>query len=99
MDEAAFIRKGIFYLKRIFLDRKKKHSGQALVEYLMILMLALLFTRLIYFNKEFGFKGVLDKTMLRLGSFLEQNLKTGTQVGKDGENSLDPYAGTDTWKN
>lgn len=91
MDDATCVRK----LKRIL----RSQRGQALVEYLMVLMLALLFTRVIYFNKEFGFKGVLDKTMLHIGSFLEMNLKSGTQVGKQGENSLDSYAGTDSWSN
>ncbi|MCO5143534.1 MAG: hypothetical protein M9962_10635 [Oligoflexia bacterium] len=87
-----------------FLSKKKcsllsSQSGQAIVEYLLILILALTFTRLVFFNKDVGFKAQLDKTMLRIGSFLEQNLKTGTQVGGDGQRSLDAYAGTERWNN
>lgn len=95
MEEA---RKGNVCPKR---RRKRKRSerGQALVEFILVLVLALFFTRLIYFNKEFGFKALLDKTMLRLGSFLELNLKTGTQPGPDGTQSLDAYAGTNQWSN
>ena len=52
-----------------------------------------------FFNKDFGFKAMLDKTMLRIGSHLENNLKSGTKVGGDGEKSLDAFAGTDTWSN
>lgn len=90
MEEATFRKKK---------SKRRSQRGQALVEYLLVLMLALLFTRLVYFNKEFGFKGILDKTMLRVGSFLEMNLKTGTQLGSQGENSLDSYAGTAAWSN
>lgn len=80
-------------------SKLRSERGQALVEYLLVLILALMFTRAIYFNKEFGFKGILDKTMLRLGSYLEMNLKSGTQLGPNGKNSLDAYAGTDAWSN
>lgn len=96
MEEA---RKGIFCLKRRIGKRKRSERGQALVEFVLVLVLALFFTRLIYFNKDFGFKALLDKTMLRLGSFLELNLKTGTQQGPDGRQSLDAYAGTNQWSN
>jgi hypothetical protein len=58
-----------------------------------------MFTRFVYFNKEYGFKAILDKTMLRMASFLELNLKTGTKSGGDGQYSLDPYAGVETWSN
>lgn len=75
-------------------------SGQALIEYMLVLILAFAFTHQVFFNSRFGFKSVLEKTMLRLGSFLEQNLKTGTKVGgSDGKLSLDPFAGTDRWNN
>jgi hypothetical protein len=74
--------------------------GQGLVEYMLVLLIALVFTHQVFFNKNWGFKGVLQKTMLRLGSFVEQNLKSGTKVGgADGKLSLDPYAGTDRWSN
>jgi hypothetical protein len=74
--------------------------GQALVEYMLVLIIALTFTHQVFFNQTWGFKGMLQKTMLRLGSFLEQNLKSGTKVGgSDGKLSLDPYAGTDRWSN
>lgn len=73
--------------------------GQSLVEFVLVLILALFFTRIIYFNKEFGFKALLDKTMLRLGSYLELNLKSGTQAGQESKKSLDGYAGTSQWNN
>jgi hypothetical protein len=73
--------------------------GQAMVEYLLVLILSLVFLRYVYFNKDYGFKAMLDKTMLRLGSYLEDNLKTGTKPGADGEKSLDAYAGTNQWSN
>jgi hypothetical protein len=57
------------------------------------------FTHQVFFNTNYGFKGILQKTMLRLGSFLENNLKSGTKIGGDGKLSLDPYAGTDRWSN
>ena len=78
----------------------RDQRGQAIVEYLLVLVLAFTFTHQVFFNPKFGFKGVLQKTMLRVGSFLEQNLKSGTKVGgSDGKLSLDPYAGTDRWSN
>jgi|GEM_PF-5762253 len=74
--------------------------GQAIVEYLLVLIIAFTFTHQVFFNSKFGFKTVLAKTMMRLGSFLEQNLKSGTKVGgNNGRLSLDPYAGTDRWSN
>lgn len=86
--------------------RKKKkrkylrsQRGQAVLEFMLILLLSLAFLRFVFFNKEYGFKASLDKTMLRLGSFLEGNLKTGTKVGNDGEKSLDGFAGTGRWSN
>jgi hypothetical protein len=73
--------------------------GQALIEYVLVLIIALVFTHQVFFNTNYGFKGILQKTMLRLGSFLENNLKSGTKIGGDGKLSLDPYAGTDRWSN
>lgn len=98
MDEARH--KAVFRsIRRACAAPLRSQRGQALVEFILVLILALFFTRLVYFNKEFGFKAVIDKMMLRLGSFLELNLKTGTQVGPDGKNSLDAYAGTNQWTN
>lgn len=74
--------------------------GQAIVEYMLVIIIAFTFTHQVFFNTNFGFKSILQKTMLRLGSFLEQNLKTGTKVGgNNGRLSLEPYAGTDRWSN
>lgn len=82
------------------LRRPSDQRGQAITEYVLVLIIALVFTHQVFFNNNWGFKGVLQKTMLRLGSFLEQNLKSGTKVGgADGKLSLDPYAGTDRWSN
>jgi hypothetical protein len=87
---------GLIYRPR----RRFGQRGQALVEYMLVLIIAFTFTHQVFFNPKFGFKGVLQKTMLRIGSFLEQNLKSGTKVGgTDGKLSLDPYAGTDRWSN
>lgn len=81
-------------------DPASGQKGQALVEYVLVLLIALTFTHQVFFNQNWGFRGILQKTMLRLGSFLEQNLKSGTKVGgADGKLSLDPYAGTDRWTN
>ncbi|HEY8278187.1 MAG TPA: hypothetical protein VIH99_01100 [Bdellovibrionota bacterium] len=78
----------------------RNQRGQSILEYILVLIIAFTFTHQVFFNSKWGFKGVLQKTMLRLGSFLEQNLKTGTKVGgSDGKLSLDPYAGTDRWSN
>jgi uncharacterized protein (UPF0333 family) len=83
--------------------RKKKilrsQRGQAVLEFMLILLLSIAFLRFVFFNKEYGFKASLDKTMLRVGSFLEGNLKTGTKIGADGEKSLDGFAGTSRWSN
>lgn len=78
----------------------RNQRGQAIVEYILVLIIAFTFTHQVFFNSNWGFKGMFQKTMLRLGSFLEQNLKTGTKVGgSDGKTSLDPFAGTDRWSN
>lgn len=100
MDEATAAnrpRRSPFF--SYFRKLRRSQRGQALVEYLLIMFLALGFTRFIFFNKEFGFKAMLDKTMLRIGSYLEQNLKSGTKQGGDGVKSLDAFAGTDRWSN
>lgn len=75
-------------------------KGQAITEYILVLILAFTFTHQVFFNPKWGFKTMLQSTMLRIGSFVEQNLKSGTKVGgSDGKLSLDPYAGTDRWSN
>jgi hypothetical protein len=107
MDEPGFatrrIKQNIFNraLRRLALKPGLRNQrGQSLVEYMLVLLIAFTFTHQVFFNKTFGFKGVLQSTMFRIGSFLEQNLKTGTKVGgADGRLSLDPFAGTDRWSN
>lgn len=79
--------------------RLRGQRGQAITEYVLVLILAFTFTHFVFFNKKYGFKGVLEKTMLRLGTYLEENLKTGAKNGGDGVMSLEPYAGTDRWTN
>ena len=84
-------------LKRVPRGNQK---GQAVTEYMLVLIIAFGFTHQVFFNPTFGFKSLLESTMLRIGSFVEQNLKSGTKVGgSDGKLSLDPYAGTDRWSN
>ena len=97
MDEAQKCRRRIARFFR--LPSLRSERGQAIVEFLLVLLLSLAFLRFVYFNKDFGFKASLDKTMLRLGSYLEANLKTGTKPGGDGEKSLDAFAGTTRWQN
>lgn len=110
MDEATFVsppspkaRKGLLPLLRRLARHHRSplnnQRGQAIVEYILVLILSLGFTRFVFFNKEFGFQAMLEKTMLRFGSFLEQNLKSGTRVGADGVNSPEPYGGTGRWSN
>jgi hypothetical protein len=77
----------------------RNQRGQAFIEYLLVIFLSLAFLRFVFFNKEYGFKASLDKTMLRLGSHLEANLKTGAKPGGDGVKSLEPFAGTSRWSN
>jgi hypothetical protein len=80
--------------------RRGNQRGQAVTEYILVLILAFTFTHQVFFNKKFGFQSLLQSTMLRIGSFVEQNLKSGTKVGgSDGQKSLDPFAGTDRWSN
>ncbi|MGZ3692765.1 MAG: hypothetical protein ACXWQO_00850 [Bdellovibrionota bacterium] len=102
MDEATPAnrpRKGLLPYLRRCRPRLRSQRGQAIVEYILVLIMALGFTRFVFFNKEFGFKAMVDKTMLRLGSFVEQNLKTGTKTGADGVKSLEAYGGTSRWSN
>lgn len=85
---------------RLRLPNTRGQRGQAILEYILVLLIAFVFTHQVFFNSKWGFKTVLENTMLRLGSFLEQNLKSGTKVGgSNGRLSLDPYAGTDRWSN
>lgn len=97
MDEAR--KSFIFRLLRARPRLRRAQGGQAIVEYLLILILSLAFLRFVFFNKEYGFKAMLDQTMLRVGGYLEANLKTGAKPGGDGEKSLDAYAGTNRWSN
>lgn len=86
-------------IKSLRLPSLRKQDGQAIVEYVLILLLSLGFLRFVFFNKEYGFKAGLDKTMLKIGSHLEGNLKSGTKPGADGVKSLDAFAGTNRWSN
>ncbi len=98
MDELTPIQSKGKKARRCLLLRNQR--GQAVVEYILVLLIAFVFAHQVFFNPRWGFKSVLQNTMLRLGSFLEQNLKTGTKVGgSNGELSLHPYAGTDRWSN
>jgi hypothetical protein len=105
MDEAQKRTPLLAYIRRIFSlegklrPRLRSQRGQAMVEYMLVLILTLAFLRLVFFNKEYGFKAMLDKSMFRLGSFLEGNLKSGAKPGADGEKSLDAFAGTNRWSN
>lgn len=87
-------------MRLVKLRPARNQRGQAILEYILVLLIAFVFTHQVFFNTKWGFKSVLENTMLRLGSFLEQNLKSGTKVGgSNGRLSLDPYAGTDRWSN
>ena len=102
MDEAnprKSTRKSLFALINQTRPRLRSQRGQAIVEYILILLLALGFTRFVFFNKDYGFKAMVDKTMMRLGSYVEQNLKTGAKSGGDGVKSLEAYGGTGRWTN
>lgn len=99
MDEASSLPKSLFARLKSSRPRLRRQAGQAIVEYILILILAIGFTRFVFFNKEFGAKAMIDKTMLKLGSFLEQNLKTGTKTGADGVKSLEAFGGTSRWSN
>lgn len=80
--------------------RKRRQRGQAVVEYILIMVVSLFFARFIFFNNEFGINAQLDRMMMRLGANLEQNLKTGAGPGGAGKGSLEPFAGAaGTWNN
>lgn len=88
------------WFRRWISYRRGDQRGQAIIEYLLVLILSVTFLRLVFFNKDFGFQANLNKTMLRLGTFLEANLKSGTRPNaSDGEKSLEPFAGTNRWTN
>ena len=93
--EEATLRKRIFRRPRL----RRSERGQAFLEYLLVLVIALAFLRFVFFNREYGFKASLDRTMLSLGSYLEANLKSGARPGGDGQKSLEAFAGTNQWKN
>ncbi len=95
MDEAQ--KRFFFFFRRR--PKIRSERGQAILEFLLILLVSLAFLQLVFFNKEFGFKASLDKTMLRLGSYLEANLKSGTKLGPDGVKSMDGFAGVSRWSN
>ncbi len=79
--------------------RRRKQSGQAMIEYILIFVVSLVFARYVFFHEEFGINAMLDRMMMRVGTNLEQNLKTGTAPGGVGKGSLAPFAGTNTWNN
>lgn len=79
--------------------KKRKQSGQAMIEYILLFVVSLVFARYVFFHEEFGINGMLDRMMMRVGTNLEQNLKTGTGPGGAGKGSLAPFAGTNTWNN
>lgn len=99
MDEARKCRRWRAFRRRQRGPDLRSQGGQAIIEYLLILILSLAFLRFVFFHPDHGLKAQIDKTMLRLGSYLEQNLKSGTKPGGDGEKSLDAFAGTSRWKN
>lgn len=76
----------------------RSQAGQAMVEYLLIMAVTIGFASFIYFNKDYGVKGLLDKMILRLGSYLEKDLRAavGTQQGHD---STHPFGGPGQWTN
>ena len=97
MDEATARKRRIW--RRFRPPSLRSQRGQTIIEYILMLLLALGFTRFVFFNRDYGLKAMLDNTMLRFGVFLEQNLKTGTKRGGDGIKSLEAFAGTDRWSN
>jgi hypothetical protein len=93
MDEA---RKSRRFFRR---PKIRGQKGQAILEFMLVLLISLAFLRFVFFHRDYGFKAMLDKTMLRLGSHLENNLKSGSKPGGDGEKSLEAFVGTDRWNN
>ena len=80
-------------------QRRRRQRGQAMVEYILLIVMSLLFARYVFFHEEFGINGLLNRMMMRLGANLEQNLKSGTGPGNSGKQPLEPYAGAGTWNN
>ena len=71
-----------------------------MLEYILIVTLALLFGRYVFFHKDFGLMTSFTKVMLQLGTLLEQNLKSGAQPGNQGEDPFERYSGAlDNWSN
>lgn len=97
--EEAMLKKFLSNLRPYFKFQKSKQSGQAIVEYILILTLALVFTRFVFFHQRYGFKGIIDHTMLKVGALLEKDLKAGAQPGGSGKSATDPWVGVSVWKN
>lgn len=88
--------------RKFFMLSKRSQRGQGIVEFILILMLGLVLTRFVYFHKDFGLSASIENMMLRLGGFLEKNLKSGTgqNGGSDaGKESTNKFMGTGAWKN
>ena len=81
------------------LRRRGNQRGQAIIEYILLLTVAFFFAKFIFFDPNFGFYGMLNRTMVRLGGHLEGDLKSGTQPGNQGARSDEGYAGTANWNN
>lgn len=79
---------------------RQKQSGQALLEYILLLFVALAFAQFLFFSPEYGIKGNVDKFMLKLGAHLETDLKSG--AGPNGGSrggAATPYSGIGQWTN
>lgn len=81
------------------LNKAMNQGGQALIEYLLVILLALGFAHFIFFNKTFGVQPNFERTMLQIGGYLEANLRSGTKVGPQGTSSNHEYAGDGNWNN
>ena len=80
--------------------RKRGQGGQAMIEYLLLLGIIVFFTRFVFFHPEFGFFGMLNRTILRLGVHLESNLKTATKRGGPGRTTFEQFSGAgSSWNN
>ena len=86
------------FLRRHF-KKSKKQSGQAIVEFLLVFMLTIGLARFVFFHKTYGIQGVMESTMMKLGAYLERDLKSGTKPGDQGQDSTDVFAGVVNWKN
>lgn len=80
-------------------SKRRSQRGQALLEYMLLLFVGLVFARFIFFHPEFGIKGNIDKFVLRLGAHLETDLKSGTGPSGDTGAATAPYAGLGNWDN